>query len=277
MQTPSSHLRGILLMVVATACFTINDTVLKAAMADLPPFQAVFLRSVSVTVLGVPLLLLTGYRSKVKLIFDRHVATRNFLELIAVFGFVLGLAYAPIADLTAISQLSPMLVLLGAAWFFGEQLGRLQLVLVVVALVGAVLVAQPGGSGFSAFALLGFWNAGCSAIRDLLGRRIGAAVPGLVVAIGAGVLAMLGTGVATLLFEEWRTPSLLALGLIVLSSAFLVLGHWLLFSAYRAAPVGIVVPFCYMSTIWALISGVLVFGTWPNGLAIAGIDRKSVV
>jgi drug/metabolite transporter (DMT)-like permease len=55
------------------------------------------------------------------------------------------------------------------------------------------------------------------------------------------------------------------------SSVFLILAHWLLLNAYRAATVAAVVPFLYVSTIWALISGMLIFGTFPNALALGGI------
>ena len=48
-------------------------------------------------------------------------------------------------------------------------------------------------------------------------------------------------------------------------------GHFFLFNSYRTATMGMVVPFLYMATIWALISGVLVFQTVPNLLAFAGI------
>ncbi len=267
----SPNLRGILLMLAATAAFTINDTMLKLVTVDLPPFEAVFLRSLAICIIGWPMMAISGDLRSAGRMADGRVMFRNLFELIAVFGFMLGLAYAPIADLTAISQLSPMLLLIGAVWFFGEKMSRLQLSLVFVAFAGALLVAQPGGSGFAPFALFGFWNAGCVAIRDLLGRRIGRDVPGLVVAIGSGFVVLIGTGVATMLFETWVWPSVAACALIAGSAVFVVLGHWLIFSSFRAAPVSIVAPFCYASTIWALISGVLVFGSVPNALSMAGM------
>jgi len=267
----SSNLRGIILMVLATAAFTINDTFLKVAMTEMPPFQALFIRGIFSTLWGIPLLALTGNLRKLPLVLDRKVQLRNLFELVAVLGFILALAYAPIADITAISQLAPMLVLIGAAVFFGEKIGRLQMALIAVAFAGALLVAQPGGSGFSVFALFGFWNAAASATRDLLGRRIAASVPGLVVAMGAGLVCLVGAGVATALFETWHVPSMAELGLIAASGLFLMFGHVLLFTAFRTAAVGSVVPFLYMATIWALISGVLVFATVPNGLAFVGM------
>jgi len=272
MSIPKSNLRGILLAVAATLAFTTNDTFLKIATAELPPFQSLFLRGVASLIWAVPLLWITGSLGKARLMFDRRVQARNAFELVAVYGFVLALAYAPIADVAALSQLSPMVMLVGAAFFFGERIGMAQVGLILMGFAGAVMVAQPGGSGFSAFALFGLWNAVASATRDLVGRRIGAEVPGMVVAAGSGLIVTIGAGVAMLVFERWVMPSPQALGLIAASALFLMLGHFLIFSAYRTAlVVGAVLPFLYSSTIWALISGVVVFGTLPNVLAMCGI------
>jgi drug/metabolite transporter (DMT)-like permease len=41
--------------------------------------------------------------------------------------------------------------------------------------------------------------------------------------------------------------------------------------AYRVGPTGVVAPFFYCFTVWAVISGLLVFGELPNPLAIGGI------
>ena len=51
----SPNSRGILMMLCATACFTLNDTLLKLAMAEVPPFQALFLRGIGATLIGMHL------------------------------------------------------------------------------------------------------------------------------------------------------------------------------------------------------------------------------
>ena len=155
MRALSPNLRGIILMVLATAAFTINDTFLKVAMTEMPPFQALFIRGIFSTLWGIPLLALTGNLRKLPLVLDRKVQLRNLFELVAVLGFILALAYAPIADITAISQLAPMLVLIGAAVFFGEKIGRLQMALIAVAFAGALLggIDNPSGAVIGGFAV----------------------------------------------------------------------------------------------------------------------------
>ncbi len=52
---------------------------------------------------------------------------------------------------------------------------------------------------------------------------------------------------------------------------FLIFGHFFIFMAYRVGPAGIVAPFYYSFTVWAVISGLLIFRELPNLMAIAGI------
>ncbi|QQR34559.1 DMT family transporter [Devosia oryziradicis] len=267
----SGNTVGIVMMTISTACFAINDALLKLAMAEIPSFEALLIRAVAVVLLGVPLLGIMGQLRFLPRAFEWRVQLRNLFEVIAALGFVIGLAQAPIADLTALGQTSPLLLLAGATLFLGERLTRLQIGLVLLAFVGALLVAQPGGGGFSPFTLFGLWSAGAVAIRDLIGRRINAEIPGIVIVVGVGIVGVVGAGIATLLFETWVWPGVVTLLFVTGSSALLLVGQWLLLHAYRVASVGSVAPFLYMSTIWALVTGLLIFGTAPNPLALGGI------
>jgi drug/metabolite transporter (DMT)-like permease len=265
------NLEGIALMTTATAAFIVNDTILKFVMADIPPFETLFLRGIATVILGVPLLAVTGQIKALPRVFDPAVLGRNAFELLAVLGYIIGLAYAPIADVTALSQLAPMLLTLAAVWFFGTRIGRGEIALICLAFFGALMVAQPGGSGFSAFALFGLWNAVCCAGRDLIGRQVKADVPGLVVPIGAGLIVLVGAAVATLIFEKFVVPDGRVVALLFASALFLTIGHLFIFLAYRKGAVGAVAPFFYTGTIWALIAGFVAFQTLPNALALAGI------
>jgi drug/metabolite transporter (DMT)-like permease len=271
MRRLSGNTLGIILMILATACFTINDSLLKLAMHEIPPFEALFLRGVGSTALGIPLLVALGLFRFVPRMLDGRVQLRNLLELTAAMGFVAGLAYVPIADLTALGQTSPLLLLIGAMLFFKERLSGLQVALIILAFAGALMVAQPGANGFSPYTLFGLWSAAAVAIRDLVGRRIKLDIPGIVVAVAAGAIEIAGAGLAGLVLEQWNMPSPLTLAFAIGSSVFLIAAHWLLLTAYRAASVSAVVPFLYMSTLWALLSGMLIFGTFPNALALVGI------
>ncbi|NGP16931.1 DMT family transporter [Devosia aurantiaca] len=154
---------------------------------------------------------------------------------------------------------------------FREKLTGIQIALIILAFTGALMVAQPGGSDFSPYVLLGLGSAFAVAVRDLVGRGIHPGVPGLVIAVGAGVITTVGAGLAALIFEQLTMPSLGTIIYTMGSGAFLVAGHVLLLRAYRAGTMSAVAPFLYTATVWALLSGMLIFGSFPNALALLGI------
>lgn len=267
----NTNLRGVLFMVAAMAAFIINDTFLKLATERLPAFEALFFRSVFAFGWGALLMVVTGTARHVLKVFDRRVMFRSLMELVAVLGFIIGLANASIADMTALSQLAPVLVVLGAAVVLKLRVTWLQVVLSLVACAGAVMVAQPGTSGFSPYALFGIWNAVIIAVRELSGRTIPTDIPGTVVAFGTAILVLIATAVIGPLTETWVWPDAEVLWMIAGSGLFLILAHFSVFTSYRIAEPGLVAPFSYTSTVFALVSAMVIFGTLPNWLALTGI------
>lgn len=271
MPDSTSNLRGIAYMVLASGSFTINNALLKLAVVNLPPLESLFLRAVVAIILGVPVLLVTTPAGSLRHMLDPRVLARNVVECAAAIAFVFAVANAPLADITALLQLTPMLVMLGAVVFFGDRAGGLAVSLIAVALIGAVLVAQPGASGFQPYVLFGLASAALSAGRDLIGRRVDARVPALAVAVGLSLVCVVVIGGLMLVFEKWVTPSVPELLLITGASAFLTLAQLLLFLSFRVAETRAVVPFFYTGTLWALLIGAVVFGTLPNLVALIGI------
>jgi drug/metabolite transporter (DMT)-like permease len=219
----------------------------------------------------VPLLFITGAIKQIRFFTHKWVVIRSVVETSAVCLFVVCLANMPIADITALGQLAPMMMLLGLALFFREPIGLNRLLLIGAGFAGAVLVAQPGGSGFTVFAILGFAQAALTGLRDVILRKVPPAAPSLIVAFSAIIIVMIGAGGAHLTFEKWVMPEGKHLLMLLGAGLFLMIGHISISAAYRTGEPGVVAPFYYMFAVWAVISGLVVFNTVPNPLAFAGI------
>jgi len=258
-------------MVIATCSYVINDTLMKLATEGLPPYQVLMLRGCAGLLWGLPLMLALGYGRQLPLVFERRVLARNLAETVAILCYVVALANMPIADASALGQITPLLVLLGASILFREKIGGVRMALIGVGFIGAIMVAQPTMQGISIYAVLALANAVLCAVRDLAGRRIAPEVPGMIVAMSAIIVVLLGAGVMHLATEQWVVPQTHHLLLLAGAGLFLIFGHFFIFMAYRVGPTGVVAPFYYFFTFWAVLSGLLVFGQFPNLLAISGI------
>ena len=263
--------RGPLFMMLSTCSYVINDTMMKLATEGLPPYEVLVLRGLAAVFWGLPMLVLAGYGRKLPLMFEGRVVVRNLCETAGILCYVVALAHMPIADVSALTQLTPLLVILGASALLGERIGGLRAGLIGCGFIGAVMVAQPTGAGISVYALLALGNAVFCAARDLVSRSVRPEVPGLIVAFSAAAVVLVGAASAHLLTESWVTPSARHLTLLCGSGLFLMGGHFFIFTAYRSGSTHVVAPFYYTFTLWAVISGVLVFGHMPNRLALAGI------
>lgn len=269
--TVPSDLRAIAAMVAAMGVFIASDACMKLALADAPLFQLAFMRGYAAVTLCLVVIVAMGQARDLRFMFNRWLVARGLLEVVANLSFTFAIVSLPIADVTAIAQTCPLMVLVGARLFFGERLGSVRLFLVLVGIAGALLVAQPGTSAASPHAVLGFVTALAAATRDLITRKVPAGIPGLVVAFTVLACLMMAGFLGTMAFETPVAPQAHHLLLMGFAAVLLIGGHFLIFTAYRMAKARTVAPFMYTLTVWAVLLSVVLFGDIPNALAIAGM------
>jgi drug/metabolite transporter (DMT)-like permease len=266
-----SNLRGIGCMVLATATFVTNDCLMKLAVADLPPFEVVILRGLSATAWCLAMLFVMGLARDIPKALNPWVLARALCEGVALLCFMVLLARIPIGDLTAIMQITPLLVVGGGALLFGDRMGVWRIALVLLGFAGAVMVAQPGSATGSLAAPLGFLAAALAAARDILGRRVPRDVPGLVAAFAIVVMVLLLGVMAHLLFETTVRPSSLNVVCLIGAGLFVVFGQLFIFLAFRFGAASAVAPFSYLAAVFAVLFGGVVFGEFPNPWSLAGM------
>jgi len=267
----SSNLGGVLSMLASTASFVVCDSFMKLTTSDLPPFEVLFLRGIAATLACGLLLILVGEWRAVSSAVHARPLLRAAAETSSVLCYIVALSRMPIADLVALMQTSPLMLILAAAFLFGERVGAARVILALVGFAGAFLVAHPGPAGFSSAALLGLASAVLMAGRDLFGRSVPSHVPVMVVTFATNVMVMATAGLMSLGFETWRPPAGWHLAFLGLAGIFVTLGHVGILLAYRLGRTSAVAPFFYSFALWAVLSGLLVFGALPNALALAGI------
>jgi drug/metabolite transporter (DMT)-like permease len=267
----SSNLRGAAAMIAATGLFVINDSFMKIVIDDLPPFEVLFVRGVFASIFCAGLVVLFGQGRQAGMMFLPSVIGRGLAEGLSVLCYIVALANMPIADVIAIGQTAPLMLILAAALILREPIGQLRLGLVAAGFAGAVMVAQPGSGGISLHVVLAFATALGIAIRDLIGRTVPAEVPGFVVALSTCLIVMTGAALMTGLTETWVLPSAANLAALLVAGLFVSLGHFAIFLAYRFGTPAAVAPFFYSFAVWAVISGYVVWQEVPNLMAATGI------
>ena len=141
----ADNLRGALFMTLSLAGFALNDTLMKLLAPDIPLFQAIFLRGVVATVLVG---LLAWHRRALWQQISNRAAWIIGLRIVGELGmticFLTALFNMPIASATAILQVMPLAVTLGAAMFLGETVGWRRYMAIAVGFLGVLLIVRPG-------------------------------------------------------------------------------------------------------------------------------------
>ncbi len=266
----SDNVQGAVFMMLGMAGFVFNDTLMKLMSSDLPMFQAIFLRGFGATLL----ISLMAYR-RGALWYPlqgadwRMVILRITGEVGATVCFITALFNMPIANATAILQVMPLAVTLGAALFLRETVGWRRYTAIGIGFIGVLIMVRPGSEGFSIYSTYAMATVLFLVLRDLATRKLAAAVPSLFVTFLSATAVTLHAGVMTM-FDEWAPVAPQHVGMLAGASIFILAGYLFSTMAMRVGDVSFSSPFRYTVLLWAILSGIVVFGEIPDMMTIFG-------
>ncbi len=275
MTTPLSRpLRGILFKLISVLVFIVMQSLIKAA--HVPPGEAVFFRSafaipVIVVWLTVQGQLSTGFRAVQPI---GHV-WRGLMGTIAMgLGFA-GLSYLPLPEVTAVGYASPLMVVILAAMFLGEDVRLFRMVSVALGLLGVLIVLSPrlsvGASAgsreaFGAMVVLG--GAMFSALAQVFARKLVLTESTTSIVFYFSLTSTLLSLITIPFGWIWPTPAQAAL--LVSCGILGGIGQIFLTASYREADASLVAPFDYASMIFSLGIGLFIFGEVPTLTMLSG-------
>lgn len=259
--------RGIVMMLIAIATFTSMDALAKTLIAEYPALQVVWARYTGQTVI-VTLVFLPQLRRLLRTRYPGLQAARSLMQFGATAFFFVSLGYVGLAEATAITDLNPVLITLGAALFLGEKLGARRIFGVCAALFGALVIIRPGFGVFQPAALLPLCCAICYAGFALATRWVGRDESPSTSLIYS---AMFGTLATTILLPFiWQPIAMADLWGFVLIGALGSVAQFFLIRAFTIAEASAIAPFGYVGILFATGWGILLFDEWPDGWTVIG-------
>ncbi|HYF18311.1 MAG TPA: DMT family transporter [Ramlibacter sp.] len=267
----AANRRGVLAMSAGMGAFVTNDAMVKMVSETLPAWQLIFLRGVFAIVALLLLLLAIGALRQLPLLADRRVWVRAALDAVGTMTYLTSLFHLPIANATAINMATPLFITLFAVVALHEQVGWIRWLAIATGFTGVLMVVQPAGAAFNAYALLCLAGTIVHAARDLATRYIDPRVPALLITFSTAIGVTVLSACFGLAERTWTAPGARELALLAAASVFLSAGYFLLTIAMRAGEMSLVAPFRYTGLLFALAFGFIVWGDVPNALAWAGI------
>lgn len=193
---------------------------------------------------------------------------RSALLLMGTSLFFLSLTKLGLAEATAIMDINPVFITLGAALFLGENFGARRAFGVLAALVGALIIIRPGSEVFSPAAFLPLTAATGYAGFVLITRKLGHDEDPRTSLVYAALLGAVIMCAVVPFF--WETPSLLTVFFMLLIGVAGALGQYFLIRAVRHAEASAIAPFSYFGLLVAALYGMVIFDEYPDFATYVG-------
>jgi len=270
-------LHGILYKLASVLVFIVMAAMIKTTAPHVPAGEVVFFRSLfAIPVIVVWLALRRELATGLKTSNPMGHVWRGVAGTIAMgLGFA-GLGYLPLPDVTAIGYAAPLLTVIFAAMFLGEDVRLFRISAVALGMVGVMIVLGPrlsigpeGANMAEAFgATLVLGGAVFAALAQVFVRKLVMTEATSAIVFWFSLTATLLSLVTLPFGWVWPTPREAA----ILVGAGLLggVGQIFLTSSYREADASLVAPFDYASMLFSLAIGYFVFAEVPTRTMLMG-------
>ena len=281
MSASNNNPKGILLILIGMALFSIQDSLIKYVFEDLSLYELYFGRTFVATVWLFSFLLI----SKKKIVFKTHYPLLTLLRVILFFigfsSFYISLSFMTLAMANALFFSSPFFMSIFAKIFLKEDIGVRRWSAIVVGFLGVVVVLNPDFSNFNYFNLLPVLCAFCYAASmtitkitsdkdgvytQMIHLYMAAITFSLIIYYFAGKGQFNNFDNPTLQFilRDWFSNPTHSWPYIFIMGTVAAISFYCVFSAYSIASPSVVSLFEYSLIIWAMIAGYILFKTIPE-------------
>jgi drug/metabolite transporter (DMT)-like permease len=285
----SAPATGIFLALGGSLILSMNDLAIKALSDTYALHQIILIRAfIGVALVLSVMRISAGGMKQMKTRRPGAHLVRVSIVMVSNITYFVGLSLMPLADAVAVAFVAPLLVTLMSAVVLHEYVGPRRWAAVAVGLLGVVIMTRPGTGVIQPAAILVLISAFCYASSHMMTRRmrdtesamtlnfyvqvgfiIVSCVFGLVA--GDGHLAQAPGSTWEFLFRPWITPPMGDWWAFVATGVAVGVGGLMMSQAYRTTEAALIAPFEYIGMPMAIFWGVVVFGTWPDATAWAGI------
>ena len=264
--------RAILLVLAASAVFTLASAVVKELGGALPLAQVILCRNL----FALPFLLVLALgHGGLHGLAPRRPALhlqRAFWGMMGMVGAFHGFTYLPLATATALGFTMPLFLTALSVVLLRERVGWRRWTAVAVGFGGVLLIARPGDGDAALPALsvgLVLMGALGWAMAMLSIRRMGeAGESGVAIVIWFAVCCVVVSAVAAM--PVWVTPDARQWALLVGLGVVSAVAQLLMTEAYRRGETTLLAPFEYSAIVWTALLGIVVWAEWPDGWDLAG-------
>lgn len=277
---PTNNLAAIWLMVLAMSAFALADSLIRLASlvrtGGASAGQLLALQGAIGLVIFASVMISRREKLPRSTLVSPVLLARTGGDMLAACCMMTALTLMPVGEVSAILQVQPLVVTLGAAVFLREHVGIYRWGAIVTGFLGVMVIMRPAPDHFDPAGILVLVAILGLATRDLLSRRIPADISTSAItvivsaaAIPAGILLHLVLGNFHQTIPLTRLPTI-TLVYSLTSSLIAITGYFLLTQAMRLGEISAVAPWRYWRLLAAFLFSYLVLSEQPDAWTIVG-------
>ena len=254
-------------MLGAVFLFTVMDALAKRLTLEIGLIPTLWTRYAGQAIL-VLLIVSPRLFQVAKSRYPKLQVLRSVVLMTATCLFFLSISKIGLAEATAIMDVNPVLIMLGAFLFLDEKIGPRRIIGILVSLVGALIIIRPGTEVFTIYAILPLVAAVCYSTYNLTTRYIGdreSPWTSLLYSALFGAIVL-----SCIVPVYWQPVSLSTAFLMALLGVCGMTSQLMLIRALALGEASLLAPFAYVGLIYATLWGFLFFDEFPDQWSILG-------
>ena len=264
----SKNQLGIIFMILSVISFSVMDIVVKLMSSHYPTGQLIFFRGFFGL---IPILFIIPKER-----FGNLLKTEKIkLHLVRAFGgafamtfLYLGLKFLPIADAITISFAAPIFATIFSITFLNEKVRLIRWLAIFFGLTGVIIVLKPGTELFTYYSFFPILFCIGFATISIAIKKLSKTDPDYLIALYFTLVLIL-FGLISISIG-WKKIDITDIHYLIIIGLSGSIGNIFLTKSIREADISLVTPIKYLSLVFAIIAGWLIFNEIPSVLTISG-------
>ena len=264
----SKNQLGIIFMILSVISFSVMDIVVKLMSPHYPIGQLIFFRGFFGL---IPILFIIPKER-----FGNLLKTEKIkLHLVIAFGgafamtfLYLGLKFLPIADAITISFAAPIFATIFSIIFLNEKVRLIRWLAIFFGLTGVIIVLKPGTELFTYYSFFPILFCIGFATISIAIKKLSKTEPDYLIALYFTLVLILFGLIS--ISMGWKKIDISDIHYLIIIGLSGSIGNIFLTKSIREADISLVTPIKYLSLVFAIIAGWLIFNEIPSALTISG-------
>ena len=196
-------------------------------------------------------------------------AFRAITGALAIIALFVGLRELPLADVVSLTFGGPIFVTVASIFFLSEKVGIKRWSAVFLGFIGMLLIVKPAFIDLNFYYLTPIIFCIFFACVAISVRSLSKTEANYTIAFYFTFLCTL-LGLGSIFFVEWKLPSLIDFLIFIIMGLCGSIANLLLTQSYRLAEASLVTPIKYLSLVFAIIFGFVIWSEIPKVLTLIG-------